>query len=122
MKTKTKCISEPPNLDDGTRILVARYPHIARIHRSKKRWNYDLEFPNLGPSPQLHREYIKLKQITWDQYIPRYLEEMQGQQHQSLIRDLHLRSKHSTITLLCYCKDTQKCHRYLLKELIDNWK
>ena len=58
--------------------------------------------------------------LTWEQYRTKYLEEMDGREE--LIAKLASRiACGETITLLCSsaCVDADRCHRTLLKELIE---
>jgi uncharacterized protein YeaO (DUF488 family) len=58
--------------------------------------------------------------LSWEQYRRKYLEEMDGREE--LIAKLASRfADAETITLLCSsaCVDADRCHRTLLKELIE---
>ena len=58
--------------------------------------------------------------ISWDEFRGRYLEEMKAQDE--LIDGLaDLVAEGKTITLLCSsaCTEASRCHRSLLKELVD---
>jgi len=59
--------------------------------------------------------------ISWDEYVPRYLEEMHGAAQLWRIRDLARRvAGGATVTLLCSsaCTDPARCHRTLLANLV----
>ena len=79
--------------------------------------------PHLGPSRALHAAaYGKTggSPLPWPQYRSRYLKEMQSQR--AAIRELAERAKGGeAITLLCSsaCERESRCHRSLLKELIE---
>src|SRR5687767_3103179 len=106
--------------DDGMRILVCRYrPHA--VPRESEPWH--LWCQGLGPSKELHADYYGKtgNSITWEDYRQRYLEEMKGQTEN--IRFLAEKvAAGETITLLCSsaCEDASKCHRSLLRGLIDD--
>jgi uncharacterized protein YeaO (DUF488 family) len=88
---KTKRWNDPAEPSDGTRILITRYR------------------PRGLP-----------KSETWNEYRIRYLKEMREQK--TAIEVLAKRSKAGeTITLLCSkdCVQEARCHRSLLKELIE---
>jgi uncharacterized protein YeaO (DUF488 family) len=108
---KTKCIFDPPCKNDGTRICVMRYV--------KPFYKYDEWSIILSPSEFLLNMYRRLD-ITWDTFERMYKKEMENADKQSLIKGLRERSlKGEIITLLCWEKEDTKCHRRLLKELIE---
>jgi uncharacterized protein YeaO (DUF488 family) len=116
---RTKRWNDPVAADDGVRILVTRYrPRGLR----KERENWELWAKQLAPSVALHAAAYGKDgpPITFDEYRRRYLDEMKG--HEAQIADLAQRVlRGETITLLCSsaCRDATRCHRSLLKELID---
>jgi uncharacterized protein YeaO (DUF488 family) len=120
MPIKTKRWDDPIDPDDGFRLLVTRYRPRA-LPKSEETWDaWDKE---LGPSVELHAAvYGKANRtpITWDVYRQRYLKEMLHQK--SKIKALADRVKSGeSITLLCstQCTREDRCHRSLLKTLIE---
>jgi len=102
------------------RILVCRYRPRA-LAKTDETWH--LWCADLAPSKELHADFYGKKgnSITWEQYRDRYLEEMKVQTEN--IRFLAEKvAAGETITLLCSsaCEDAQKCHRSLLRVLIDD--
>lgn len=73
---------------------------------------------NLAPSKELLNDY-KYKGISWDEYTERYLKEIKyspkAQENISSIC-VHLINEND-ITLYCYEKSADNCHRFLLAEL-----
>jgi uncharacterized protein YeaO (DUF488 family) len=119
MPIKTKRWDEPKEPDDGWRILICRYRPRA-LPKKKETW--DTPYSMLGPSKKLHADFYGKNgdPIGWEEYRRRYLEEME--QQQELIEGLaDLVGEGKTITLLCSsaCTDASRCHRTLLKELIE---
>jgi uncharacterized protein YeaO (DUF488 family) len=83
---------------------------------------WDVWMPDLAPSKALHAAaYAKVGLgISWEIYRTRYLAEMR--QQTKPIADLSQRvGNGETITLLCssQCDRESRCHRSLLKELIE---
>jgi len=121
MPLKTKRWNDPIDpADDGYRLLVTRY-RPRGLPKSDETWvAWD---KNLAPSVELHAAaYGKGERLTlnWDIYRQRYLKEMLTQK--SRIRALAQRVKAGeTITLLCsaQCTREERCHRSLLKALIE---
>jgi uncharacterized protein YeaO (DUF488 family) len=104
---------------DGYRLLICRY-RPRGVRKEDETW--DGWCPDLGPSRQLHADYYGKHgpPISWDEYRERYLEEMKVQAE--VIEELkRLVAEGKTITLLCSsaCTDASRCHRTLLRELIE---
>jgi uncharacterized protein YeaO (DUF488 family) len=117
---KTKRWDDPREDDDGFRLLICRYRPRALL---KKKETWDLWWPQLGPSKELHAAfYGKHGQapIDWEEYRRRYLSEME-QQKESIAILAEKVAEGKTITLLCStaCTDAAHCHRTLLKQLIE---
>lgn len=108
-----KNVYEPREASDGRRILVMRlWPRgVARSHVDE--WLKDL-----GSSRKLIEDW-KRERIGWAEAKRRYQEEMKDPEKQKLIRALAERGRKETLTLLCGCRDPNRCHRAILKELID---
>jgi uncharacterized protein YeaO (DUF488 family) len=115
---RTKRWNDPAEPDDGFRLLVTRYrPRgVKKADETWQEW-----WPELGPSRALHAAFWGKtgRPLTFEEYAPRYLEEMQAQTFR--IRALADRAAGETITLLCSsaCVDPQRCHRTLLARLIE---
>jgi len=121
MAIKTKRWNDPPEPDDGYRLLVCRYRPRA-LRKENETW--DKWCKDLGPSRALHADFYGKHgpPITWEEYRARYLEEMKGQEQQQHITDLARRvAGGETVTLLCSsaCTDPSHCHRTILRGLIE---
>ena len=119
MPIKTKQWDDPREPDDGYRLLVSRYrPRgVAKADETWDGWE-----PDLGPTKELHAAAYGKGGVplNWPVYRSRYLMEMRKQREK--IGKLARRSQGGeTITLLCSsaCTRESRCHRSLLKELID---
>ncbi len=71
----------------------------------------------LVPSAQLLADW-KGGSITWDQYIARYKAEIDNETTQKYLRELKELSKTKDIYLVCYEKNPP-CHRFILKQILD---
>jgi uncharacterized protein YeaO (DUF488 family) len=121
MPVRTKRWNDPVGPDDGFRLLICRI-RPRGVSKAKESW--DDWRPELGPSRALLDAFHGKAgaPIPWDQYAPRYLEEMRAPVPVWLIRDLARRSRGGeTITLLCSsaCVDPARCHRTLLARAIE---
>lgn len=119
MPIKIKRWNDPPETDDGFRLLVCRYRPRA-LPKADETW--DAWCKDLGPSRELHADFYGKHgpPIAWPEYRTRYLDEMRNQQER--IAELAQRvASGEKITLLCSsrCVDPAHCHRSLLRGLIE---
>jgi uncharacterized protein YeaO (DUF488 family) len=119
MPVRTRRWNDPEQAGDGLRVLVCRYRPRA-VRSADEPWH--VWIPDLGPSRLLHAErYGRAGEVLqWEPYRVRYLSEMasQGKQIDELAQRVRAGE---TITLLCSqaCVDEAKCHRTLLRGLIE---
>lgn len=115
---RTKQIFQPKDPSDGTRILITQ-----GVSDSLKKFHFDENIGTLGPSLDLLSAYKgwKGKPITWDEYVERFLEEMESPESRKKIEELAKRSLGGeVISLLCYEKESNPhCHRHIVKRLIE---
>jgi uncharacterized protein YeaO (DUF488 family) len=115
----TKRWNDPVDRSDGRRILVCRY-RPRGVRKDEETWNEWL--PSLGPSRDLHAAFYGKHgpPIGWTEYRRRYLAEIKSAAE--AIDALAARvAAGETLTLLCSsaCHDPERCHRTLLKQLIE---
>lgn len=115
----TKRWDDPREPTDGTRILITRY-RPRGLKKEDETW--DEWIADLAPSAELHAAaYGKGRQaVGWTTYRVAYLKQMLGQK--TKIAELARRvAGGETITLLCssQCVRESRCHRSLLRELIE---
>lgn len=119
MPIKSKRWNDPPEADDGFRLLVCRY-RPRGVRKEDETW--DAWCKDLGPSRELHADYYGKNgdPIGWEAYRRRYLEEMKAQ-GEYIDQLASLVGEGKTVTLLCSsaCVDADRCHRTLLKGLIE---
>jgi len=109
---KTKRIYDPPAPADGYRLLVMRRWPRGVTKRSVDGWE-----PDLGPSLALLTDYRQGK-LDWPAFARLYRQEM-ANRPEVLARPAAL-AKAGDVTLLCGCQDETRCHRTLLKEILDS--
>ena len=116
---KTKRWNDPPEPDDGLRVLICRY-RPRGVRKADETW--DVWYPDLGPNRELHAAYYGKHRppLPWDEYRGSYLREMndRGERIDELARRV---AAGESVTLLCSsaCTDPARCHRTLLKGLIE---
>ena len=115
---KTRRWNDPPQGDEGRRILITRYrPRgVAKADETWDEWE-----PALGPSKELLAAYKSdMTSVSWQQYRRQYLAEQKA--NRALIEEFAARVKGGEqITLICSsaCTRESRCHRSLLRELIE---
>ena len=109
---RLKRVYEPASPDDGYRVLATRY-----WPRGVPKSAVDEYTTKTAPSRELLREF-KHEGLTWEQYVPRYLEEMRAEAAIDDIKRLAAIAKSGSMTLMCICEDENRCHRSLLRDLI----
>lgn len=120
MAVRTRRWNDPREDGDGFRVLVCRYRPRA-LPKADETW--DAWWKELGPSKELHADYYGKTggtPLAWEDYRARYLGEIREQWWR--IADLVRRhAAGETITLLCSsaCTDETRCHRTLLREIVE---
>ena len=109
---RLKRIYEPPSEDDGYRVLSTRY-----WPRGIPKSRVDEYTTKTAPSRELLREF-KHEGLSWEDYVPRYLDEMRSEAAISVIQRLAAMAVSGSMTLMCICEDENRCHRNLLRNLI----
>jgi len=112
MAIKTKSVKDKPKPADGIRILVSRY----HPRKSFKELRIDRWMKPLGPSPELLRDW-KSGKVTEEEYEIRYRAEIRNQK-ETVEKLVSLASSH-VITLLCFEKEGEFCHRHILRNIIE---
>jgi len=107
-----KSIYDPKSKDDGFRVLVMQY-----WPRGVRKERIDAWYRDLGTSRELIKAWKRGK-ITWPQLKRQYIADLKDAKKRQLIRELAQRSKTQKITLLCGCRDPNRCHRAILKQEI----
>jgi len=120
MPIRTKRWNDPPAAEDGFRLLVCRLRPRGVPTRGQP---WEEWWPDLGPSRRLLDAFHgkAVSPLPWADYVPRYLDEMQGSAQVWRIRALAERvAAGETVTLLCSsaCTDPERCHRTVLARLI----
>lgn len=108
-------------VDEGLRIGTVRRPPrgVPKTEYSSKNI-YDVWFPNLSPSEELLKQYFPISdEKQWRSFQRRFLAEMKAS---GPTRDLDLLaalSHQTNFSIGCYCEDESRCHRSLLRSLLE---
>jgi uncharacterized protein YeaO (DUF488 family) len=119
MPVCTKRWNDPPSPDDGYRLLICRY-RPRGVRKADEPW--DAFCPALGPSKELHAAYYGKTgaPIDYAEYERRFRHEMVSREYWIASFAKRVRAG-DTITLLCSsaCTDPARCHRTVVRELIE---
>ncbi len=100
-------------MEDGLRVLVTRY-----YPRGIKRERFGLWIRELSPSAELLRSY-RAKEIGWRKFSADFTNELLGNpESQRAMRNLLDLTKEGNVTLLCYERAGENCHRLILERLL----
>jgi uncharacterized protein YeaO (DUF488 family) len=115
-------LGTPRRADEGVRIGAVRRPPRGVRKQDYARLNYyDVWLPELAPSEPL-RKSILSRPITrqrWAAFARRFRTEMRAPAAAHLIALVAALSSHSRFSIGCYCEDEGRCHRSVLRELLE---
>ncbi|HEY3349108.1 MAG TPA: DUF488 family protein [Thermoanaerobaculia bacterium] len=115
-------LGSPRSPGEGLRIgTVRRPPRGVPKAEFAKRGFYDVWLPNLAPSEELLKagQAAQDDAARWRAFARRYRAEMK-QPEASRVLDLLAALSHDTsFSVGCYCADESRCHRSILRELLE---
>lgn len=115
MPVQTKRAYDPPEPEDGYRVLVDRlWPRGI----SKDRLKADAWLRDVAPSDELRRWFAH-DPDRWSEFRKRYRQELRGARQQEVLRDLAERAATSTLTLVYGARDDQHNNALVAKEVIE---
>lgn len=113
-------LGSPRTKSEGLRIgTVRRPPRGVRKEEYAARDIYDVWFPNLAPSEQLLKETDVNDEAGWRKFKRKYLAEMKEPGARRDIELLAALSQQTNFSVGCYCEDESRCHRSLLRALLE---
>lgn len=111
---RVKRVYEPPEPDDGLRVLVDRlWPR----GLTKERAAVDLWLKEAAPSPEL-RQWFGHDPARWEEFQKRYRRELE--ERKEPLELLKEKSRKGTITLLYGARDTEHNGAVVLKQILEN--
>ena len=122
MAIKIVRLGSPREEDEGLRIgTVRRPPRGVRKEDYATKNIYDVWFPNLSPSEALLKEASELdNEKSWRAFKRKFLAEMKSPQARRDLDLLAAFSRRTNFAIGCYCHDESRCHRSVLRELLEN--
>jgi uncharacterized protein YeaO (DUF488 family) len=98
---------------------VRRPPRgVSKSQYARQNW-YDVWFPELAPSARI----VKLAQAAktdrqWAAFVRRYRAELAAPEKRRLLNLLAALSHQANFSVGCYCADESRCHRSVLRMLL----
>ena len=106
---------------EGLRIGTVRRPPrgVLKERYAKDDW-YDVWLPNLAPSQALVTQAQRARtDKDWQKYMKRYRAEMARPENRRVLELLAALSHGADFAVGCYCEDEKRCHRSVLRELLE---
>jgi uncharacterized protein YeaO (DUF488 family) len=114
-------LGSPRGADEGLRIGTVRRPPrgVKKEHFSSQNW-YDVWFPTLSPSAELVAAGLDAEdEAAWRDFARRFRREMQEPAAARALDLLAALSHHTNVAIGCYCENEERCHRGILRELLN---
>ncbi len=106
---------------EGLRIGTVRHPPrgVPKSEHATQNW-YDVWLPELAPSAQT----VKLAQAAanerqWASFVKKYRAEMAAPDKRRILDLLAAMSRQSNFSVGCYCEEESRCHRSVLRALLE---
>jgi uncharacterized protein YeaO (DUF488 family) len=114
-------LGSPREINEGLRIgTVRRPPRGVRKEDYASKNIYDVWFPNLSPSDALLKEASTLNDAnSWKMFKRRFIAEMKLPWARRDLDVFAALSHQTNFAIGCYCRDESRCHRSILRELLE---
>jgi len=115
-------LGDPRSAGEGLRLgTVRRPPRGVRKEDFARKNYYDLWLPDLAPSAEL-LSFAMAEPFTdarWTKFAKDYRREMKEPEKERLLQLLAALSQQTDFAVGCYCENEDRCHRSLLRELLE---
>ena len=114
-------LGTPRKPGEGLRIGTVRRPPRGVPKGDYSRLDYyDVWFPNLSPSAELVQEALRASdERAWAAFRRKFRREMSEPCRSRELDLLAALSHHTNLSLGCYCELESRCHRSVLRELLN---
>jgi len=114
-------LGSPRASNEGLRVgTVRRPPRGVKKEDYASKNIYDVWFPNLSPSEALLKEASNLAEDkSWKAFKRRFMAEMKSPEAKKDLDLLAAFSHHTNFAIGCYCRDESRCHRSILRKLLE---
>jgi uncharacterized protein YeaO (DUF488 family) len=107
--------------EEGIRIGTVRRPPrgVAKAEVAKRDF-YDVWLPILSPSTALvSQARAAIDSEQWERFVRRFKREMSAPDASRVLDLLAALSRTTQLSIGCYCKDEGRCHRSVLRQLLE---
>ena len=114
-------LGTPRARGEGLRIGTVRRPPrgVPKAEHARQNW-YDVWLPELAPSADAVTQALTaVTERQWAAFARRYRAEMRAPEKSRLLDLLAALSRHSNFSVGCYCADESRCHRSVLRALLE---
>lgn len=121
MTVRVVQLGSPRKSGEGVRIGTVRRPPrgVPKARFSVEDW-YDVWLPNLAPSADLVKiAQAATSQRDWQVFARKYRAEMSQPENARVLDVLAALSHTADFSVGCYCKDEARCHRSILRALLE---
>jgi uncharacterized protein YeaO (DUF488 family) len=117
-------LGTPRAANEGLRLgTVRRPPRGVPKAEFAKRDFYDVWLPALSPSAELVKQALQAaadgSEREWAAFAKRFRTEMKQSEPSQMLDVLAALSHQTSFALGCYCDDESRCHRSVLRALLD---
>ena len=114
-------LGSPRQTNEGLRIgTVRRPPRGVKKEEYASKNIYDVWFPNLSPSEALSKASWPIKdEKSWKTFKRKFMAEMKRPEAKRDLDLLAALSHQTNFAIGCYCEDESRCHRSILRELLE---
>lgn len=113
-------LGSPRTPGEGLRVGTVRRPPrgVPKAEHASRDF-YDVWLPTLAPSEALVRQALQAAdERAWRVFAKRYRAEMKRPEAARLLALLAALSRQTNFSVGCYCADEARCHRSVLKALL----
>ena len=113
-------LGSPRSPGEGLRVGTVRHPPrgVPKSEHASQNW-YDVWLPELAPSTALIKTAKAADtQRAWAAFAKRYRAEMAAPDRSRLLDLLAAMSQRTDLSVGCYCADETRCHRSILRALL----
>ena len=114
-------LGSPREADEGLRVGTVRRPPRGVLKSDYARKDfYDVWLPNLSPSPELMKQGKSAHDDrSWALFKKKFRAEMSAPEASRVLDLLAALSHRTPLSVGCYCEDEKRCHRSILKALLE---
>src|SRR5215813_12004868 len=114
-------LGAPRKPGEGLRLGTVRRPPRGVPKSDFARLDYyDVWFPNLSPSAELVKEALAATDArAWAAFRRKFRKEMSAPDRSRELDMLAALSHQTNLSVGCYCENEDRCHRSILRELLE---